>query len=269
MDRLDCESARRFVHLELDGELHEDDSRLLEEHIEHCEGCRQLREDLQRVDAVLREGLGAIEPPEPSVEATRQRISRSRRSRVLWSTWLPAAAAFLLVAAALLVAVPRLQRPEGPPPAPAVVVSGGDAIHVFEPNEKTAQPGRTGTPLQERSVAWGLGGEPIALEFVGGARVSLSDEAVVRIGRGSVDLFKGDLRADLTQTDEDFTVVTPWGEFSGSGSIFLVHSEADGSAARVTAVSGAVTVKSRGSERSLPEGETVTLKPDPARQIAL
>ncbi|MGI5819575.1 MAG: zf-HC2 domain-containing protein [Armatimonadota bacterium] len=269
MDRLDCDSARRLIHLRLDGELPEADARLLIEHIERCEVCRRLQEELEQVDAFLREGLGAIETPEPAVEATRQQIGQVRRSRSLRMTWLPAAAAVLLVGLGLLLGIHRAQRPQEPVAAPAVVVSGGDAIHVFEPDQKTAQPGRTGTELQERSVAWGLGGEPIALEFSGGAHVSLSDEAVVRIGRESVDLFKGGLRADLTNARDDFAVVTPWGEFSGRGSVFMVHSDANGGSARLSVIAGEVKVARAEREQTLATGETVTLRPDPQRMIAL
>lgn len=268
MDRLDCESARRLLHLKLDGELREADDRLLDEHLEGCEDCRRLRDELERVDAALREGLGALEMPEPAPDAVRQEIRRAHRSRVLWSTWLPAAAAFVLVVLVALIATPGLNGPDETG-APAMVVSGGDAVHVFGPNEKTAQRGRTGTVLQESSVAWGMGNEPIALEFAGGARVNLSDEAVVRIGRESIDLFKGDLRADLSETDAGFSIVTPWGEFAGSGSVFTVHSDANGGSATVTVIEGEVTVNSGGSEWGLSAGETTTLRPDPSRTIAL
>jgi len=265
---VDCASIRRLIHLGLDGELRDEDARLLEEHLEQCEECARFREELERVDAALREGLGAIRLPEPEFGDARQRVSRSRTGRAAWVMWLPAAAAFVLVSLALLVATPMLRGPEVAA-APAVVVRGGDAIHVFEPDQKTAQPGRTGGSLQERSVAWSMGGESIALEFAGGACVELSDEAVVRIGRDCLDLFKGDLRADLTGVREQFAVVTPWGEFRGADAVFTVQSDVDGSAARVTVASGEVEVSRRGWTRTLTAGEAVTLKPDPQQTIYL
>ncbi|MFP4249533.1 MAG: zf-HC2 domain-containing protein [Armatimonadota bacterium] len=269
MERLDCEIAERLIHLKLDGELREHDRRLLTEHVERCENCRRLHEELSQVDAALREGLAALEMPEPDVDGTRQKIDRARRPRRSWSRWLPAAAAALLVATVTLIALPRLGGPGSVAAAPAMVVSGGDAVHVFEPDQKTAQSRRAGTQLQEHSVAWGLGGEPILLEFADGARVGLSNEAVVRIGRKSIDLFKGGLRVDLEDADEDFTVVTPWGEFSGPGSLFIVHSDADAGSARIDVYSGEVTVSSRGAQQVLTEGQTSTLKPDPERAITL
>jgi hypothetical protein len=268
MDRIDCQSAERLIHLELDGELRAEDARLLEQHLERCESCRELSEELHRVDGALREGLGALEVGEPAAEATRQRIGRTRRSRPLWGALLPAAAAFVLVALTLLVAAPRMQNAQTPA-APATVVSGGDAIHVFGPDERTAQPGRTGTALQERSVAWGMGDEPIGLEFAGGARVGLSEEAVVRIGRESIDLFKGSLRADLRESEGGFSVVTPWGELSGSGSQFLIHSDVNGSSARVAVISGEVRVVRGERVRVIAENESMLLKPDPTQTITL
>ncbi len=269
MERLDCEITERLVHLKLDGELRGDDQRLLTEHMDRCEDCRRLHEELSQVDGALREGLGALEMPEPDIDGTRQSIQRARRFRPSWSRWLPAAAALLLVVTVTLIALPRLGGPGSVAAAPAMVVSGGDAMHVFEPDQRTAQSRQAGTELQEHSVAWGLGGEPILLEFVGGARVGLSNEAVVRIGRKSIDLFKGGLRVDLENAGEDFTVVTPWGEFSGPGSLFIVHSDADGGSARIDVYSGEVTVNSRGTQRVLAEGQTSTLKPDPERAITL
>lgn len=269
MERLDCQSARRLIHLKLDGELPQVDAELLAEHVEQCERCRTLQEELGRVDAALSEGLGAIEAPEPDVAAARQRVRKARRSNAVWSTWLPAAAAALLVLTLVLLGAPALDGPDSASAAPATVVSGGDAVHVFGPNERTAQSGTTGTELQESSVAWGLGDEPIALEFVGGARVELSNEAVVRIGRNSIDLFKGGLRVDLREAGEQFSVVTPWGEFTGAGSLFTVHSDANGGSARISVHEGDVRVISRGTERVLSEGEAATLQPDPTQTIAL
>ncbi len=269
MARVDCESARRLIHLRLDGQLGEDDARLLSEHIEGCAHCRRLQGQLEGVDAALREGLGALEVRDPDVAAVRSRVRRARRPAALWTTWLPAAAAFVIVATAVLLAVPGRQAPEIILAAPAMVVSGGEAIHVFEPDQRTAQSRETGTELQEDSVAWGLGGDPIALEFLNGARVGLSNEAVVRIGRTSIDLFKGGLRVDLEDAGDDFSVITPWGEFTGPGSLFMVHSDANGGSARLTVYSGEVTVSSRGTTRVVREGQALTLQPDPHRTITL
>ncbi len=268
MTRIECERAKRLIQLELDGELRDDDARLLDAHLQQCEACRRYHEELIEIEDALRQGLETVDLPEPGVAETRRRVRRTDVIRSLLYTWLPAAAAFLVVTVGIVVGRGMPDRPE-PLAAPAIVVSGGDAIHVFEPDRKTAHPGRTGAELKERSVAWGLGGDLIGLKFASGARVELSDEAVVRIGRTSVDLFKGDLRADLTDADDTFSVVTPWGEFSGAGSAFAVHSDGNGTGARLAVISGEVTVTRRGSTRTLSSGQAVTLAPDPDRTIVL
>jgi hypothetical protein len=263
MSRLDCEEVKRLIHLQLDGELGDDDARLLEEHLQACEGCRALHDDLLRVDAALREGFAAIPLPEPSTARVRARVAQARGRRVVWTTWLPAAAAFLLVFVALVSTLHGRREPVVTSAAPAIVIAGGDAVHVFEPNERTAQPGRTGTALQESAVAWGLGEDPITLEFANGAQVELNDEAVVRIGRDSLDLYKGDLRADLTEAEGTFSVVTPWGEFSGEDALFTVYSNNDGTSSRLTVLEGEVALSRKGTTRTVGPGETIKLQPDP------
>ncbi len=267
MATVDCERARMLMHLRLDGELPDDDASALAEHVARCADCRAVDADLRQIDAALREGLAACEPPAELADRVRERLERARPARRPWATWLPAAAVFLIAAIGLLVMHPTL-RP-GPPPAPAMVVSGGDSIHVFEPNEKVAQAGHTGTPLREESVAWGLGGSTIALQFTDGARIDLSDEAVVRIGRDSMDLFKGGLRADLSDASEPFTVVTPWGEVRGQGAVFHLHSQIGEETAQLAVSIGEVTVEGQGWTRTVSEGQSVALKPDPERVFEL
>ncbi len=275
MPDLDCQQARRLIHLRLDGELADDDASRLDGHLTRCTRCRRALYELTRIDAALREGLAAAEPPPRLAARVRARLAEAPAVRPAWAAWLPAAAALLLAAGLVLFGLSRLgthdgQRP-GPAPlvAPAVVISGGDAIHVFEPNQKTAQPGHTGEELQEQSVAWGLGGSAISLQFAGGARITLSDEAVVRIGRDSVDLFKGDLNADLSDATGPFTVATPWGEMSAEGAVFDVSSRADEETAQLSVVQGEVAVESRDLQRTVGAGETVRLNPDPERVFEL
>ncbi|GEM_PF-6698843 len=265
MSRLDCEEAKRLIHLRLDGELGEDDARLLDEHLGDCGKCRALSGRLAGVDTALREAFAAIPLPEPSTARVRLAVAQARGRRSVWTTWLPAAAVLLLVSVALVSAIHGRQEPAATPAAPAIVIAGGDAVHVFEPNEKTAQPGRTGTALQESAVAWGLGEDPITLEFANGAQVELNDEAVVRIGRDSLDLYKGDLRADLTGAEGVFSVVTPWGEFSATDAVFTVYSNNDGTSSRLTVLEGEVELSQRGTTRTMGPGETVKLQPDPQR----
>jgi len=277
MPDLDCEAARRLIHLRLDGELAGGDASRLDEHLTRCPRCRRALDELQRIDAALREGLAAAEPPPQLAARVRARLAEAPPARAAWTAWLPAAAALLLAAGLVLFGLSRIGPGTGDGPgsgpsplvAPAVVISGGDAIHVFEPDQKTAQPGHTGEELQEQSVAWGLGGSAISLQFAGGARITLSDEAVVRIGRDSVDLFKGDLNADLTEADGRFAVATPWGEMSAEGAVFDVSSRADEDSAQLSVTSGEVSVQSRDMQRTVAAGETIQLKPDPGRVFEL
>lgn len=262
-----CEHPRRLIHLALDGELPEEDARLLEQHLQECVPCRREYEELGRLADALREGLVAVATPEPPVEAIRSRLAQTRRPRVAWNVWLPAAAAVLLVIG-LLASRPALRGPSVQA-APAVVTSGGDAIHVFAPNATVAYPGHTGVALEEESVAWGLSGEKIEMEFAVGARVEFSDEAVVRIGHDEIDLYKGDLKADLTDAREPFTISTPWGRFSGAGSVFSVRTNVNGALARVAVIEGNVTVDWQGRDQILSRGETMVLEPDPERTVAL
>ncbi len=276
MPDLDCERARMLIHLRLDGELAADDASRLERHLTGCARCRQARDELLRIDAALREGLAAAEPPLQLAARVRRRLGETRPARKAWTAWLPAAAVLLLAAGLVAFGLPRIGRGTstgpaiGPPiAAPAVVISGGDAIHVFQPDQKTAQPGRTGEVLQEQSVAWGLGGAAIALQFAGGARITLSDEAVVRIGRDSVDLFKGDLSADLRDATGPFTIATPWGEIRAQGAVFAVSSRADEDVAQLSVTSGEVSVESRNTQCTVSAGETIRLRPDPERVFEL
>mgnify|MGYP000747325499 CR=1 FL=1 len=277
MPDLDCERARRLIHLRLDGELAADDAARLDAHLARCARCRRALDELLRIDAALREGLAAAEPPPQLAARVRARLAEARPARPAWTAWLPAAAALLLAAGLVIFGLSRIgpgtsdhPRPAPMPlVAPAVVISGGDAIHVFEPDRKTSQPGHTGDELQEQSVAWGLGGSTISLQFAGGARITLSDESVVRIGRDSVDLFKGDLNADLSEATGAFTVVTPWGEMRAQGALFDVSSRADEETAQLSVTRGEVSVQSRDMGRTVAAGQTIQLRPDPGRVFEL
>ncbi|MGC9316506.1 MAG: zf-HC2 domain-containing protein [Armatimonadota bacterium] len=269
MERLDCETARRYIHLRLDGELRDEDAQLLDEHLAHCHRCPEVNEALSQVDQALRAVTQLPHVPHDLAENATERVRRSSRQGRAWRTWLPAAAAFLIAGGLLFRLWPtRMPHPAGSA-APAIVLSGGDAIHVFEPNARVAQSGRTGEPLPERSVAWALSDTPITLAFVGGAEVSLNEEAVVRIGRASVDLFAGRLRADLRLADEPFTVSTPWGDVTGEQAVFSVRLTAVSSAARIHVLDGKVTVTSGGRQETLSAGQKTELEVGPQEEIPL
>lgn len=265
---VECDHARRLIHLRLDGELPPGDADLLARHLESCAECRALDEQLCRVDAALRAGLAPGEPAADFAARVRRQVETARRVRPAWVTWLPAAAVFLIAAIGLLVAGPRLRGPQAPA-APAVVVSGGDAIHLFEPDEKVAQPAHTGAALPEESVAWGMGGSAIVLQFATGAHVNLSDEAVVRVRRDGLDLFKGDLHADLSAVTEPFTVATPWAVIEGAGASFRLRSIPGDDDAELMVDTGTVTVRRQGIGTTVAAGESVRLGPDPDSTFVL
>jgi len=265
---VDCDHARMLMHLRLDGELPAEDAALLARHLESCADCRAIDEELRRVDAALREGLASGEPSADLAARVCERLQVVRPVRSAWATWLPAAAVFLIAAVGLLVVGPRLR----PPPvaaAPAVVVSGGDAIHVFGPDEKIAQPGHTGAELPEESVAWGMGGSAIVLQFATGARVNLSEEAVVRVRHDALDLFKGDLDADLSKVAEPFTVATPWAEIAGERANFRLRAAPGDDGADLSVSAGEVTLRRQGLSSTVAAGETVRLRPDPDSTFVL
>lgn len=265
---VDCDHARMLMHLRLDGELPAEDAALLARHLEDCAECRAIDAELRRVDAALRAGLASGEPSADFAARVRARLEPARRARPAWATWLPAAAVFLLAAVGLLVLGPRLRTAQVVA-APAVVVSGGDAIHVFGPDEKVAQPGHTGAALPEESVAWGMGGEAIVLQFATGAHVRLSEEAVVRVRRDSLDLFKGDLDADLSEVTEPFAVMTPWAEIAGARARFQLRAAPGDDGAELSVSAGTVTVRRQGLSSTVAAGERVRLRPDPQSSFVL
>ena len=266
--KVDCTGARRLVHLHLDGELPPMDAELLDQHLASCDFCERLANEFEEMDGALRKALAKCPVSPPPMEAVRRKVAAGSIRRGIISTWLPAAAAFILAIAGLSYFMRGGDAPLHV--APAVVVSGGETVHVFEPNQNVAQPGRTGTELQEDAVAWGLSNEPIALRFASGVQMVASHEAVVRIGRDKIDLFKGDLRVDLSDARSSFAVITPWGQFTSSGAIFYVHSNVEDGSAVVRVVSGEVEVeRGEGTARTLEAGGQLTLKPDPHHAIVL
>lgn len=96
---MDCETCRRLISLELDGELSPEGKASLTKHVEACPECRGFRSDLERL-----RGLFAAEKkvrlPEAAAERIRQSarpiLAERRRSRFRL-VFLKTAAAALLV----------------------------------------------------------------------------------------------------------------------------------------------------------------------------
>ncbi len=153
--------------------------------------------------------------------------------------------------------------------SPAIVTSGGESLHVFSDDSNVARPARTGDPLAEDVVAWGVNETTISLDFRGGAKLELSREAVVKIGADSITLIKGGLHADLSEATDSFQVITPWGTVSGDGSAFTLISGEQFEAARLLVSSGNVTIEANGSHRRAHEGESVLLREDTEHTLVL
>jgi predicted anti-sigma-YlaC factor YlaD len=112
-----CDRARLWVSLELDGELSEVESALLEEHVARCGTCATLRSDLGALTGAIRDT--PLETPgrrfalDPAPRRLQPRASR----RTALALRFAAAAALAIVAAGLGVFVSSL-GPEPPRPAP-------------------------------------------------------------------------------------------------------------------------------------------------------
>jgi ferric-dicitrate binding protein FerR (iron transport regulator) len=89
--RRDCERARHWASLEVDGELSPFELVLLESHTCACPGCREFREDIGRITTDLRG-----RPLQPLTHAVEIRQARRPRFRIA-----PAAAALAVAAVGL------------------------------------------------------------------------------------------------------------------------------------------------------------------------
>ncbi len=278
----DCKRAKELLHLRLDGELAGADADALTAHLAACEDCRAAAGELDKIASGLSEGLAAPTPPadletriRASVAATVQTAPEPLpQRRVAPMVWAFAAAA--AVALALYVGT---QMGAGAPPAsvpgmlmgasPAIVVRGGESLHVFSDDSNVARPAHTGDPLDEDVMAWGVNETTIALDFRGGARLELSREAVIKIGANSITLIKGGLYGDLTDATDSFRVITPWGTVSGDGSAFALISGEQSEAARLLVSSGDVTIDANDSRLHAEAGASVVLREDTQHTLVL
>jgi hypothetical protein len=265
MTEMTCRQAHRLIQLRLDGELADAHARQLDQHLAACAHCARLAQDLGRLDGALREGLSLPIPAAGLAEGVRERAARTRPRRV--ASWRPLALAAAAVAVAAIVY--GVARHHSGPEAPAVIAGSGQSLHVFAPGAKVAHAAETGEALQERTVVWGTDEARIPLHFADGARLSLSEDAVIRIGRRSVTLFKGSVHADLSRTQEDFALATPWGVVGGSRSTFSLTASPGVGSARLVVVEGAVRVRANGGERVIQARRSVLLRPVPADVLVL
>ena len=278
----DCKRAKELLHLRLDGELAGADADALTAHLAACEDCRAAAGELDKIASGLSEGLAAPTPPADLETRIRASVAAALQTapeplpqrRVAPMVWAFAAAA--AVALALYVGT---QMGASTPPAsvpgmlmgasPAIVVRGGESLHVFSDDSNVARPAHTGDPLDEDVMAWGVNETTIALDFRGGARLELSREAVIKIGANSITLIKGGRYGDLTDATDSFRVITPWGTVSGDGSAFALISGEQSEAARLLVSSGDVTIDANDSRLHAEAGASVVLREDTQHTLVL
>jgi len=265
MSEMTCKQARRLIHLQLDGELTEADRCELDRHLAACGQCARLAQELRQLQGALREGLAATSPQAGLVTAIERRLSR-RQPRRRVSRWPYALAAAAVAAAAIVCAVALRHTPAS---AAAVVASGPGSLHVFPPGSKLAHTAEAGEALAEEAVAWGTDEARVSLEFADGARLDLSKDAVVQMGRRSVTLFKGGVDADLSEARGRFSLSTPWGVCNGAGAVFSLTTSPTEQSARLVVTEGTVSVRTNGRDRVLEAGDSILLRPVSRNVLAL
>jgi len=102
-----CRTARRRLNAYLDGELLAAERSRMEEHLDHCEGCRAALERLRGVADAL--AAASAPPPVPEgfhwrlMARAAQNSEQSRRRPVVVRLWSSFSPAMRLAAAAMLV----------------------------------------------------------------------------------------------------------------------------------------------------------------------
>lgn len=112
MQPRNCERARAWVSLRLDGEISELEDALLEAHLRRCASCREFEDSVRRVVVVLRsQPLEEID--HPVVVSGRRRLSVG-----LGGVASAAAALAAVVGVATVLSTQATKRPPTPAPAP-------------------------------------------------------------------------------------------------------------------------------------------------------
>ena len=252
----DCRRMAELLHFRLDRDLADEDAEMLDAHLADCADCAAVWAGLSSVDERLRTRLAAPEPTPDLVAAARARadLPSTRRRPVWWAV--PAVA---LIGAAVVVGSSVFRaRPDGPP----AVVRSEAPLHIFADGETVSHTAFSGDALAESDVIWGADQEWAVLEFANGARIELSEDAIVQVGRDSLSVCQGSLRADLTRVREPFTLVTRWGVLQASGASFSLTAKADDEA-RLSVTEGAVRIRQDGAFETAEAGRTVDLIPSP------
>ena len=97
---LSCDEALELISAGVDGELTAEETRILEEHLDHCQACRALLEELRSIH----EEMSGLNVPAPAglAEGVMERVRAEkvvpmkpvRSARERWRTWAASAAVF-------------------------------------------------------------------------------------------------------------------------------------------------------------------------------
>jgi Putative zinc-finger len=98
---MDCKNIREILDLYVDGELSPEAAVQAETHLAECAACRNTVARLDRLRQAVKTAVGRYQPPSQLVDQVR-RSTISRWSRA--TTWVPIAAAVLLIAVLAFVA---------------------------------------------------------------------------------------------------------------------------------------------------------------------
>lgn len=98
-----CDEALELISAGVDGELTAEETRILEEHLDHCQACRALLEELRSIH----EEMSGLNVPAPAglAEGVMERVRAEkvvpmkpvRSARKRWRTWAASAAVFAVV----------------------------------------------------------------------------------------------------------------------------------------------------------------------------
>lgn len=122
---INCERCEELMSARLDGELSQQDARLLEDHLAQCPDCQRLDRDLTSLHHRLK--TLAVDPPEGFAAAVLSQLEvpamQPKKKKKPWAAIACAAAAVVLTVAVLS---PQMEPFEGPP-EDAAAAEGAEA----------------------------------------------------------------------------------------------------------------------------------------------
>ena len=130
-----CPQYLNSIHEAVDGSIGSIRRAELELHVDTCDACGALLEDLQRIRGAAA-ALPALEPPDGAWLQIAGRLRQEGRiadtptvgaAARTYGMWLAAAAAVILVIASAVLVLPRFRTTPAPAPAPQTVAAPGNA----------------------------------------------------------------------------------------------------------------------------------------------